>query len=268
MKDIISFDETRTKERINEQFGLSKNIKKAFKYLEGKLETNKITKTFRDLKFREGKNYDWYLFKDDDVSVLVRKYGGHSTVYTYYRPKPSDENYYLRDQLTVFTMHNDRSKMTDTEADNDYDSFTLLSSLKQLIELTKKGEGHTIWNSHCWTVPEYTEVKIAFNDRTSYQIDTMIFAYSEISSVLLEVFAETDVLDKVKTLNVGDKFGSVYEIVETRAEIKDEYYHNVGIRIKRIDEFGMKYEKESKWNDVYSLGRWHYDEMFPEPIKA
>lgn len=264
MKEIFNFDEQRIKKEVNRKYKLGSNLKKSFKYLEGKLPVNKITKIFRNLKFREGKSYDWYLFTDKEVSIIVRKYGGHSTVYALNSPKPSEDNYFERDVLTVFTMFNNRSKMTDEECEDDYDNFTLLGSLVELIKIVRKNEGHTVWNSLCFKVPEYTDVKLVFQRETVYQLDTMLFACDEMSQTHLELFAENEMLEKIKTLQPGDPFGSYSKIKSTSTVVKDDYYHGVGVYTERTDEWGMQHEKEPKWSDVYGLTRSYYDEVFPE----
>lgn len=258
-KDIFEFDENRIKEKIKNEFGLIKKIKTSFNYLEGKLHQNKITKTLKNLKTYEGKNYDFYMFKDKDVSILVRQYQRHFTIFTYNRPK--DSNKYFGQRFSIFTMYDNHEKMTDQDYTDDYLQ-TFRNALPQIVKLVREDEIDAVWNSVCFEVPKYTEVKCVFTREVIDNIDLLIFACSEITQKHLEIFAENEMLDRVKTLNVGDPFGEVYEVVETRTEVENNYYHGVGITIKRIDDFGKG--DEPKWEDVYSLCRWYYKEMFPD----
>lgn len=263
MKDIFNFDDSRLKEEINRNYGLTDKIKTSFKYLEGKLPQNKITKTLRNIKTREGKSYEYFMFKDKEVSILVRQYSRHLTFYVYNRPT-GEKEYYKRG-ITIFTVFDDDEKMTDDDWNED-DKITLKKVLPQIIELARAGKLHAVWNSLCLIVPKYTEVKLIADD-TVHNLDTLIFACDEIAQLHLELFSENEVLEKIKTFKKGDAFGSVLEITGTRTVVKDNYFHGVGISTKRTDEFGMKHEKEDKWNDVYSLTRWYYDELFPSEQK-
>jgi hypothetical protein len=89
-----------------------------------------------------------------------------------------------------------------------------------------------------------------------------IFACDELFQRYLEIFSETEMLEKIKTMKVGDKIGDdkyPYEVVEIRTEVKDDYYHGVGLVLKQTNFTG---KTEEKWDDVYSLTRWRYNEVF------
>lgn len=260
-KEIFNFNENRIKDEVNRNYGLVKKIKESFRYLEGKFHQNKVTKTLKNLVTYEGKNYVYYFIKDGDVTILVRQYDKHFTIYTYLRPKKSNE--WSGQRFSVFTMFDSYEKMTNEDYTDD-SLQTFRSVLPKIIQLVKEDEIDTVWNDHSFERPKYTEVKNIFTRDVVDNLDLLIFACDEITQKHLETFAENEMFEKIKTLKKGDPFGHVSVVHDTNVELKNEYFHGVGVWSTRTDEFGMKHEKEPEWNDVYALCRWHYLDVFPE----
>ena len=81
----------------------------------------------------------------------------------------------------------------------------------------------------------------------------------------LELFAENDMLEKIKTMSdkIGEEFDKDFHgkriIKEIRTEFPkqycDPYYHGIGILIENA-------KGETKFEDVYSLTNWHLNEVF------
>ena len=70
---------------------------------------------------------------------------------------------------------------------------------------------------------------------------------------------ENDMIDKIKTIKVGDMLGA-YKVTEVNTKVKDGYYHDAGLSLQNTN---FKKEK-SKWQDVYSLCMFYFRYVFPE----
>ena len=78
---------------------------------------------------------------------------------------------------------------------------------------------------------------------------------------LLKPKDPNDMIEKLKSFKVGDVLNETYTINRIVTEVTDDYYHSAGLSLTK------KGEKESKWEDVYSLTRWFYDDIFKEEKK-
>jgi len=258
-KEIFNFDDTRFKDNLIYKDKLKQKIMHCFKYLENHLPVNKVTKentfNFNKLKKSEGKNYDWFFLVNPNVKLLVRQYGNHFTLFAI---NQKAESYF--NKLSVFTIHDDLDLLNDDDLhdsyiDNRFKTFETL--LPKLFETIEKDRVNGIWNDYSFERPKHTKIKLSLVGDSVSSLDEFIFACDEIFQTFLEKIAENDLLEKLKTLNVGDMF-STYKITDIRTEVKDDYYHAVGLSYVNTNFPNSKEE----WSDVYSLTRYHYDEIY------
>ncbi len=149
--------------------------------------------------------------------------------------------------------------MSDNEKDARVDDWALdlNKHIKDLFELAAKDQLWSLWNNLMFVRPDYVKVKCSWSggEDDINNVDDFNFACEEIFHKFSEVFAENDMLEQVKKVKVGDKLG-VYTVTAVKKTVKDDYYHDAGI--------SWKNDREEKWNDVYSLTRWYFSEMFPK----
>lgn len=264
-KEIIKYSDNDIKSGLVTKGRYGKKIQKLMKYLENHIPINTVTadKTFdfSTLKFSEGKNYDWFFLVSEDVKLLIRQYRLHFTVFAIKK----DNDYEFFDKPSIFTIHTDfdrversteNDKLSDHHCDNNFLTFETL--LPQIFEFVATDKVGGMWNDYSFKCPKHTKATPALSGQdTVYNLNHIIFAMDEICGKYSECFAQNEVLEKLKTLSVGDTFGDYYTISEVRTEVKDDYYHNAGIRY-----YLNSNPKEIKWADVYSLGRYYFDELF------
>lgn len=271
IKGIIKFDDNDAERHFVRHHKIVTRVKYAMNYLLNHLPINELDENnsfdFENLKFDEGKNYNWYFLNKKNLTILVRQYRGHFTFFTLSkRDKDAEINFddYFS-KLGIFTIHNESSLMDDATSDAHCDNpfLTLETLLPQLVEILDKGSVHSIWNDLCFERPKYTKVKIALTGEDSVSsLDTLNFACDEICSMFAEKYAENEVLEKLKTLKVGDDFGKYYTITKINTEVNDGYYHAVGLYKQRKE----KDDSKPEWADVYSLARYYYDELYYDGV--
>lgn len=264
-KEIFNFDDNRSKERYFRDKNLYTKIKFCFKYLENYLPVNKVSKDntfdFSTLKIDEGKNYDWFFLVSDNVKLLFRQYGNHFTIFALNIHKEGD--YF--NKMSQFSIHDNLEKISDKIHDHYVDNpfLSIEKMLPQLFKMVEEGDLRSMWNDLCLEREKFTEVKTAFvGDEGVDSLDDVIFGCDELFQMYLEKFSENEMLEKIKTLKVGDMFSS-YKITKIRTEVEDEYYHGVGLNYINTNFPDSK----ADWSDVYSLTRWHYDEIFGNPLE-
>lgn len=262
-KEIFNFDDNRTNERFFRDKNLYAKIKFCFKYLENHLPINKLSEDntfdFSTLKFDEGKNYDWFFLVNNNVKLLFRQYGNHFTVFALGVNKESD--YFSK--MSQFSIHdnleNIPNEIHDKYIDNRY--LSIEKMLPNLIKLIEEDDVRSI--DYCLEREKFTEVRTAFVGNEGVDsLDDIIFGCDELFQMYLEKFAQTEMLEKIKSLKVGDMF-SAYKITEIRTEVKDDYYHAVGLKYVNTN---FPDSKES-WSDVYSLTRYHYEDLYSNPLE-
>lgn len=243
-------------------------LKYSFKYIKDKIPTNSITADGENLKMNEGKNYNWYKFEHKNVTMIVREYGNHKTIYCMVKSKDDERKSSYFDKLHILIMNDENipTEMADEVHENYNGSMMLL--LKPMMDLLSENKTSVFEHRLKDVKPSYTKIEMVYSsEETVYSLDMLMFACDEIFHIHMCLFSENDVLEKLKTLKVGDKFGGYREIVSIKTDIKDEYYHAVGLTTKRTDEFGMLHEKKDEWMDVYSITRWRLECMFPPEEK-
>jgi len=174
-----------------------------------------------------------------------------------------------RDKYGAFTFHTDFDKFGD-EADNmRYEHYEkpfidLNVIAKDLFEmmLTRDGDVWMVWNSVSLPRPDHVKIKLSFSGEQINSLDEFVFCMEELSNVHQELFAENDMLEKLKELKEGDMLNTRYKIgnVITTAwndGYNDNYYHGAGIEL--IDTMN---KNESRFTDVYSLTRWYLTDIF------
>lgn len=264
-KEIFNFDDNRSKERYFRDKNLYTKIKFCFKYLENHLPVNKVSKDntfdFSTLKVDEGKNYDWFFLVNKNVKLLFRQYGNHFTIFALNIHKEHE----FFNKMSQFSIHDNLDKISDDIHDDYIDNrfLSIEKMLPQLFQMVEEGQVHSMWNNLCLEREKFTEVRTAFiGDENIQSLDDVIFGCDELFQMYLVKFAENEMLEKIKTLKVGDMFSS-YKITKIRTEVKDEYYHAVGLEYQNTNFPDSKVD----WSDVYSLTRWHYDEIFGNPLE-
>lgn len=228
------------------------------------------------LKENEGKNYHWSVIKHANVTLLIRRYGKHLTIYT----EVQRDGEYPRIERGVFTFLPTYEHLKGAKHDRLMDAMSdkpfmeLEKYIKDLFEMLSKNESAINWVDNCysWKVPDYIKIKIAYVDEQIHSFDDTIFFFEEIDQIHLTLFAQTTMFNKLeeyKTKLNQDTFTLFrqdYIVVEVKNDLKDEYFNGVGLVLqKKLDVKGAK--GETKFEDVYSLTRWFYDSVFTEEKK-
>lgn len=260
MKNRFNFDEKAVQHHMIREMKVLKQNSEAFRYIADKLP-NQTELDLSKAIWTEGKNYDWCVIVNGNVTLIIRKYGSHFTIFTkvVIENNYKDETKYYNTRYGALMFHSE-----DGGDDLVNDNFTDFnkSVVTELIEIVRKEELHCIWNDLSFKRHKRVKVNIIFHGDSIDSVDKFMFALDELSQKYLELFAENDMLQKISTLKKGDKFG-VHTVESVSFEIEnpdDIYYHGLGI--KYIDNWNKE-----KWDDVYALTRWHFEEIFPEGLK-
>lgn len=258
--------ETFSKMKEPFKFVVKKLIEKGHNIIVDDLEDYDLNKIVED----EGKNYNWSVVQYENVTLLMRRYGTHITIFTQIttdRKDPFSEGRNVN--YGAFTLNVDTEKFDDDKQDEMmemyYDSpFTDLNVIfKNFIECIdrKRGDIHWVWNPSSMARPDHVKVKYVFSGKSISSVDTFIFCMEELTNAFQSLFAETTIVERLKDLKgkEGKKLDSRYILKEVREDVSD-CFHNAGMTV--IDTFGGK--KESKWNDVYLIGMHYLEHIFPE----
>jgi hypothetical protein len=267
--EIFKFEKSDINMYIFYDLKIREKFVKAFGYLIGKLGVNEYKDKLNldKIKWSKGKNYDYLAIHQDNIHLLFRRYGSHFTIFYKHKHKISkygddyDDEYGSR--YGVFTFETDTSHLSDKDRDNYYqnEAKDLNKHLSVIFDMIRDNKAHMFWNPLCLKLPKAKErekhikIKSVWTGGESItSIDLLIFAVEEMFQKYLEVFSETDMLEKIKTLKKGDKCGS-NTVVKTHTKVKDGYFHDAGITWKTA-------HKEEEFRDVYCLTRYGYEEVF------
>ena len=237
-------------------------MKEAFNYLEKNLIIQNPVVDLQELKWDKGKNYDWAMIRKGDITFIIRKYSVHFTIFIKYKKKEIVDKFedipeFTRSKYGCFTFSTDREKIENYDNYCDNNFIDLNNHINDIFKLIKKNHIHLLWNNAALKRPNYVEIKNIWNGGEDIQnIDQFIFCCEEIFGKYLEIFSEKDMLDKIKTLSIGDKIGE-YEILSVETEVKDNYYHSAGLTLK-----GTNGKNSKSFCDVYSLSRYYYKNIF------
>jgi hypothetical protein len=228
-------------------------MKDAFDFIVKKLKVQTKTK-LSEMKWKEGKNYDYAVLQDENVTLLIRNYGVHFTFWGFFKAKEDDHR---GSEFFMFTYHTDKDKLkTDDEKDARVDDnfIDIDLSIQSFIKVIKEGNAHMVWNSVACVIPKHCEVKIGFTGSSIHSFDLLIFGCEELSTLQMQLFAENEMWTLLKKVKVGDKIGrETVEYVNTvlPKQYSDPYYHGLGI----------KFVKGSHMEDVYSLTMFSFNEI-------
>lgn len=231
---------------------MDSKFKQAFKYLIEKIKPQKFDGDMAKLEWEMGKNYNWTCVQQDNVTLLIRKYQFHFTIF--FRILKSS-------RYGCFIFHTDRDKMSDGESDRIYENnyLDINESLTPLMKYLDEHGSDALWNDHSFPRPKRVEIKNVWDGGREHisSIDDFIYCCEELFEKYLEHFAMNEMLEKIKTFKVGDMLSS-YRITSIQTEVKDGYYHGVGMSMQNTN---FPDSKES-WCDVYSLSRYYYEYVF------
>lgn len=268
MQDLFKFEKDTVTNYLIREVKLLSKIKKAFNYVANKLPNQAPTTDLETLNWLKGKSYNWCVIKKGDVTLIIRQYGTHFTIFTKLAKKDKhfdgeDElDYFEINKYGCFIFHSDSTLLSDKESDALCDDrfLDLNKSISQIIELVSKDKTQ-FWNPYTLERPKHVIVESVYNSENISSVDKIIFASEELFQLNLVLFSEIDVIDKIKEFKVGDNFGKDFHgdvtINKIKTEVVDDYYHAVGI--ETIDSNGKK-----DFKDVYCLTRYYYENLFPK----
>lgn len=223
---------------------------------------------FDNVREDEGKNYHWSVFVYENVTLAVRRYSQHLIVYTrVINEKKKSIFGESNAEYGAFTLYTDMEKFGDRH-DEMLDQywtkpFTDLEAIfKNLMEVLKDRGVHWVWNSATLKRPKHVEIKLGFDGKSISSIDDFVICMEEASRKYLELFSETVMLKRLKELKTGDRLGEPghYKIGKIATAVKDDYYHDAGM------EFITGNGKNKSFNDVYSLTRYYFKEVFGDML--
>jgi hypothetical protein len=123
-----------------------------------------------------------------------------------------------------------------------------------------KSRVQSLWNSVGFIRPKHVDVRNVYDGESITSVDKLIFCAEELSTMQMGLYAETDVLDMLKSLptdTVGKLLGR-YEITEVRTsfpkDYSEPYYHGVGLVVREREDYTRIY-------DVYTLTSYHLDDL-------
>ena len=225
------------------------------KSLDKKIDLNKV-------KENEGKSYYWSTFTYKNITLVIRRYRQHLTIFTkvdkgFNRWDESKSEYGAFTFNTDFEKFGDKhDEMMDTYYDKPFTDLNVI--IKDLFKLLlKKDNGvHWVWNSVSLKRPEHVKIELTFADKNISSLDNFVFSMEEVSSIFLTLFAESTMIKILKGYKTGEKLNDQYKIGKINTIIKDEYYHDAGMEL--ID---TKNKNEKSFQDVYSLTRWYFEDI-------
>ena len=220
------------------------------------------------LKPKEGKNYDWCTIRYKNVTLILRIYGRHITVFTKVVDfETVNEHTFNKTKYGAFTFHSNLDNLSDDEHDAVLDCFyddpfyDFKKSLKDLFNLLIDRGVYWVTNSACIKFPKGVKIKEAFEENSIQSLDAFVFCMEELDHIYNTIFSEVIVVKQLGLMKtkIGEKLPDCYMerdmiLKEIKVDVKDEYYHNTGIRVLKKDE--------EKWIDVYSINRWYFESVF------
>jgi hypothetical protein len=270
MAELFDFDKREITNYIEYNLETFKKFKEPFNYVINTLKAlghSYVLETLDNIDAnkiveRKGKSYHYSVIEYKTATIVIRRYGSHLTIYT----KATTQNEYNRTEYGCFTFEVDFKKFGDKQdemSDKWYDKpFTGLNEiLPGLFKLLLEKSVHWVWNSYSLKRPDYVDIKLVFRSNEITSLDNFIFCMEELSSIYSELFAETTMLTKIKqmTNKVGEMLNGRYKIESITTDVKDSYFHAVGISL--IDTMGTE---GKSFQDVYSLTRWYIEDIFKE----
>ena len=281
LSSLFEFDKKQVERYMMNKLGLKEKFVAGFNYVYKNLGINLIPEDISTLEWYEGKNYNWVTMVDNldkpSIKIIIRHYHNHFTIFF---KNIKDDKYDIRDNEDEFNdlysnrfgcieFYTNTSNLSGDESDSYVnDNFKDINKyLPNMVKMIKDGDAHSVWNSLCLKLdtekdrPKHIEVRCIWDGGDDISsIDKFIFACDELFQRYLEIFSETEMFEKIKTLKVGDMCGR-YEVVSINTDLEDEdeddYYHDVGLELK-----GTNGADSVSWQDVYDLSRWYLESVF------
>jgi len=269
--NIFKFDGEEIKNFIRYELNLYRDIKNSFEYTHAKLfeigygltiePTSKVN--LNSIKWDKGKNYDWLAITSGDVSLIIRKYDVHFTIYSKLNRPQKFADIEIPDGIYgAFTFETKTDTLSGEEADSYFDNpYKDLNALfHDMVKIISNNRVHTLWNDCSFNRPSHCRVKNIYEGESVVSIDNLIFCAEELSSKHVELFAENDMLAMLKKLKnvAGKRFDGKNKIKSVVTKFpknySSPYYHGVGIIV--VDE-----KKNENMYDVYKLTQWYIDEV-------
>ena len=157
-QDTFAFDKSVIESYINYNLDLFSKFKTSFNYIAGKLPTQSFSENLGELIWNKGKSYNWIVIQDDSITLIIRKYQRHFTIFVkniIKRHDDEDDIYYYHTKYGVFTFYTNGYKIE--YEDNDF--FELDRYLKNLIEYLKEDHTHSLWNDYSFERDKHKEKK-------------------------------------------------------------------------------------------------------------
>lgn len=260
----IKFDGEDVKRLVMSELDISGKFYRAFEYVLsilvslGHFMVVHVVKPLdlSTIKWWEGKNYKWAVLINDDTRIVIRQYGAHFTIYVKYLQWYGEgERRSSMTKIFAFTFNTSRDKLSGEESDMLIDNpfLDINQAIHNIFELVNNDKAHQIRNSRCFVRPERCTVKEGFKEREIIHLDIMIFALEEITSLHNQLYSEHYVyglLQGNEKLLIGQEYNRG-TITEVKTELKDEYYHSIGIAYIKNDK--------REFDDVYSISEWHME---------
>ena len=276
---VFKFSDGDLKRLIISDLNLNRRMRKSFDYVYDKLkdlghylkpESYVIPDNEDYIEsglFKKGKSYHWSAIDYDTVRILIRKYSNHLTIFSRLEIEKDgykDIDYACFELYTDTSIEYELNQQGKSDIENYHGDFFWCNPfydynllIKDIVEHIREGHVWLLDNNASIPRPKRVKLKPFYHGEESIDsIDKMVFAAEELAHIHMVLFAENDMVEKLKTLKVGDEIAGK-KIVKIKTSLKDKYdnYHSVGLTwVERGDK--------EKWNDVYSLTHWHVNEIF------
>lgn len=266
---IFRFEADDIKGHIRYEMKLMRKMGKSFDYIHDMLTKLNYHKEYKaadtikleNLKYDEGKNYNWIAITCGRVKLILRVYGGHFTIFCRNETVHQFEKMsYTEKRYSAFTFYVDTKKVPEDKRDyyHEHSFEDLNNAMPEMIKMIAEDKVCSFWNNYSLKRPDHCEIKNVFDGEDIVSVDKLIFCAEELSSEHLSLFAQNDMLEILKSLKdkVGQPFDGRHTIKKITTEFSkqysDPYYHGVGITV--VDEKG-----KTDFHDVYCLSHWYME---------
>jgi hypothetical protein len=274
--EIFKFRKEDISNHIEYELELFDKFKEPLDYIINTLESKKHVLNIKNLdkvdinkiKEYEGKNYNWSIVNYKNATLVIRRYQNHLTIFTKVVKEVEQllPNMEQKLKKTVergsFTMHTRliSDDMCDAYYNNPFLDLNLI--FKDLISLIiDRTYGVSwLWNSACIKIPDHIDVKLAFCQKNISSFDTFFYCMEELETFYQQLFSENTTILALDKLKINDDFDNSSTIIDISTNLKDDYYHAVGIKTKD------KKTGKTKFIDVYALTLYYIKYIFKQNI--
>lgn len=268
--DVFDFDGDDIKRIIIHDLNLLTNIKKSYDFVFEKMKalgyhgdfTNRPEIDLNTVKVKECKNYNWIAVTNDNTNLIIRQYNQHLTVYVRYITiyKIGEVNY-KQSHYGCFTLNVNLSNLDENDDACWDNKFLELNKLIiNIFTLISENQLYLVSNSAALPYPKYVKISNIYNEENISSIDKLIFCAEELSSLHMQLFAENDMIEKLK--NMSDRIGTKLDngiITSINTEFPKEYgspyYHAIGVKVEKANN-------RIDFIDIYSLTKWHLKDVY------